>query len=423
MPPFFRAALFLAGFALAATPATAGDIAISQAVLNSADGGKVTFKNLSLKDCNLTEAEATSLFTGALSREDAGALLGRMTASEVRIPETVIEAANGDHFTVKDIVAETIAQGGAQSLAIASADGVLPDDAGDSTLHLDALRVEHVSMPGLAAALATTDPGVAAFRFSHLVWQGGGISAVDKATPAGAPGGNRIVLHVGLSTIDQNFTPDGAPLDGSASFTGISLKLPPQSRGGATLAAFGYPELDADFKMAGAYDPARKIYALQTYTIDIQKIGRVGLSGQLSGLDVSAFRSERAVREKAVLASSLDWAQIDVSNAGLFDKIVAAVSLSQGKTPGAVKGEWRAIVAQAPLLFSGAQAVAVVAQELEHFIIDPKTLTLRIKGKDGPLKVSEFAHIADPTAFLNKLDVSGSSAAPGAAETAPGSRL
>ena len=119
----------------------------------------------------------------------------------------------------------------------------------------------------------------------------------------------------------------------------------------------------------------------------------------------------------------LDWVQIDVSNSGLFDKVVAYVSLSQGKTPEAVKTEWRAIVSQAPLLFSGAPAIVAVAHAVDKFITDPKILTLRIQGQGFSLKLDEFAHIDDPSAFLNRLDVTGSPGPSGPSKTVPGTKL
>ena len=420
MPKFLRAALLLAGLAFAARPALAADVVLDQATLAGAGGAKIVFKNIALKGTNLTTAEATSLFTGALSREDAGAMLARLSASEIRIPEADIEVGNGDRFTVKDIVAEKVAQGATQKLSFAGVDGVLPDDSGDSTLHLGPLQVERLSTPGVAAALAAGDPGVAAFRFSRLTWEGGDLSVVDKKTPSGAPGGNRILLHAGQATIDQTFGANGAPLDGTAAFTGLSLKMPPKSQGGATLAAFGYPELNGAFQIAGAYDPAAKIYRLKNYALDIQKIGRVALSAQISDVAPTAFVGEKAARQKALLDSTLDYAQIEVTNAGLFEKVVAFLSLSQGKTPDAVKAEWRAIVAQAPLLFSGASAITAVAKEVERFIADPKTLTLRIKGRDAPLKLGDFQNVADPAALLDKLQVTGS---PARAGTESGTKL
>lgn len=427
-----RSALLLIAVACAPASALADTVSIAEAKLAGAQAGSfITFRNIAIEDGNLSQAEAASLFNGTLSREDLGALLGRMQAKKVTIPEAVVTAGNGDRFIIHDIVADNIAQGGAQDLSFASVDGVLPDDSGDSTLHAAMLRIEKISMPGLAAALRAGDPGLAAFRFGHLSWDGGDLSVVDKGTPAGAPGGNRIALHFGPATVDQSFDADGAPLEGSAAFTGISLKLPPQSKGGASLSAFGFPELDGEFHYAGAYDPATKIYQLKSYGIDVKNVGRLAFSGQFSGVARTSFTGERETREKSLRDAYLDWLQIDVTNSGLFEKVVAFAALSQGKTPDAVKTEWRAIVSQAPLLFSAAPAIIVTAQAIDRFIGDPRTLTLRVKGKDSPLKLDDFTHIEDPSAFLNRLDVtsgpigagsgSGSPAAP--ARSGPGTKL
>jgi hypothetical protein len=257
----------------------------------------------------------------------------------------------------------------------------------------------------LAAAMRGGDFGLAAFRFAHLNWDGGEISVVDKGTAAGAPGGNRIQLRLGAAQVDQNFDAGGAPLDVTASFSGIAVKMPPQSKGGTTLTAFGYGEITADARFVGGYDPAAKSYRLGDYSVDLHNIGKIALSAQFSGLDRSAFIGDRPTREKAMNAATVDWVQIDVTNSGLFDKIVAYVSLTQGRTPDTVKSEWRALVSQAPLLFSGAPVISVAAKAVDRFIVDPKTLTLRFKGKDAPLKIEDMTHITDPMAFLNRLDV------------------
>jgi hypothetical protein len=432
MPQSFRVAFLILGLGLAlglaAAPAAAADIAIPEATIKWGDGDKVTFKSITLKDCNLSQDEATKLFSGAMTREDAGAMLARMTASEARIAEAAMETGEGDRLTIKDVAAQAIAQGGAENLTMASTDGVVPDDAGDSTLHFGALKIDHVALSEFASALRAGDPALAALRFSRLAWDGGDLSVTDKGTPAGAPGGNRIMVHLGTARIDQNFDASGAPRDAAASLTGLSLKMPPQSRLGAVLNAYGYPQIDADFIFSGAYDPATKIYQVKDDSIDLKKIGRVTLSAQFSDLSATAFLGDREARKRAMLDATLDWARVEVANAGLFDKVVAFASLSQGKTPESVKADWRAIIAQAPLLFSGAPAIAVIAKELDRFVADPKALTLSVKGKGSPLKMSEFAHVPDPTDFLNRLEVTGSPAAekptkPTPGPPAPGKRI
>ncbi|MGO9391734.1 hypothetical protein [Rhodoblastus sp.] len=405
MPLHFRAAIALSCLLLAAAPARAADITLDQAVLAAGEKGKVTFKNVLLTDCNLSQSEAASLFSGALTREEAGALLERLTAKQMKIPETEILTAGGDHYILHDLVADNIAKGGADSLTLASVDGVMPDDSGDATLHSGALRFQNLSLPGFAAALRGADLGLPTYRFAHLNWDGGEVSVVDKGTPAGAPGGNRILMHAGLSQVDQTFDADGAQLSIDARFNDLSVKMPPQSKGGTTLTAFGYPEVSADAHVSGAYDAAAKTYKLADYSFDLRQIGKIAFSSQFSGLDKTAFLGDKEAREQAVQAANIDWAQIDVTNSGLFDKIVAFVALSQGQSPDQVKAQWRGVVSQAPLLFSGAPAIGVTARAVDRFIVDPKTLTLRVKGKDGPLKLADLLHITDPMAFVARLDV------------------
>jgi hypothetical protein len=405
---FYRASILVLGCLSApgfVAPVWAADVTLDQTVLKTGENGRITFKSIVLSDCDLTQAEAASLFSGALSREESGALLDRMTARELKSPEAEILSENGDRFVLHDIVATNIAKGGADSLSLGSVDGVLPDDSGDSTVRSGALRVGHISLPGLAAALRAGDIGLAAFRFDHLDWAGGDMTVVDKGTAAGAPGGNRVAIHSGAARIDQALDADGAPQDVSASFADLSVKMPPQSKGGLTLTAFGYPEVAADAHFAGAYDAAAKTYKLADYSLDFRKIGKIALSGQVSGLEKTALTGEKAARGEAMQSATVDWTQIDVTDAGLFDKVVAYVALTRGESPATVKSEWRAIVAQAPLLFSGAPAIAVTARALDHFIVTPRILTLRVKGKDAPLKIGELNHIDNLMVLVNRLDV------------------
>ncbi len=408
MPPHFRAALALSGLLFAAAPTHAADVVLDQAVLAAGDKGKVTFRNVLLSDCNLSQSEAASLFSGALTREEAGALLERLTAKQMKIPEAEILTEGGDHYVLHDIVADNIVKSGADSLTLASVDGVMPDDSGDATFHSGPLRFQNLSLPGFAAALRGADLGLPAYRFAHLNWEGGQVSVVDKGTPAGAPGGNRILIHAGASQIDQTFDTGGAQLSVDARFNDLSVKMPPQSKGGTTLTAFGYPEVAADAHFSGAYDAAAKTYKLADYSFDLRQIGKIAFSSQISGLDKAAFLGDKDARQQAMQAATVDWAQIDVTNSGLFDKIVAFVALSQGRGPDQVKAEWRSVVSQAPLLFSGAPAIGVTARAVDRFIVDPKTLTLRVKAKNGPLKVMDLLHIADPLAFVARLDVTSS---------------
>jgi hypothetical protein len=49
--------------------------------------------------------------------------------------------------------------------------------------------------------------------------------------------------------------------------------------------------------------------------------------------------------------------------------------------------------------------VGVTARALDRFIADPKNLSLRFKGRDGPLTIGDLTGIDDPIAFVGRLDV------------------
>lgn len=404
-----RAACFTLAFLVTASvspaPARAADMALDPAEIGTGEKGRILLKGVTLSDASLTREQAQSLFSGALPAEEAAKLIDGLSAREIRIPEVEVIAENGDRFTFHDIVASKVVHGGAESLAVASVDGVLPDDSGDATLHGNALRVENLAPPGLAAALAAGDFSLAAFRFTRLDWQGGTLSLVEKGTAAGAPGGNRILLSAAAARVDQTLDAEGLPREVAATLTGVLAKMPPQSKGGATMAAFGFPELAADARFSGSYDAAAKTYRVADYSLDFQRVGSLAFSGQFSGMDRAAFDGDRAARQQAVQAATVDWAQISVTDAGLFNKIVAFTALGRGQSPASVKSEWRAIVSQAPLLFAGSPAIGVAAKAVDRFIADPKNLTLRVKGRDAPLKIGDFGQISDALAFVNRLDI------------------
>jgi len=408
----FAAALVFSGLTLAAAPGRAADVRLDSATLATGEKGKISFKTIVLTDCNLTQAEVASLFSGALNREETAALLERLSASHIAIDQANVLNERGDSFVLHGLSADRVARGSADSIALASSDAVLPGDSGDSTLHGGPGHIDKVAIPGLAAAVHTGDLAAAASRFAHLNWDGFEMSVPDKETPAGANGGNRILIHGGPIVMDQTFDADGVPQDTTANVAGLSLKMPPESKGAAMLAAFGYSSIDADLRYAGRYEAASRQYRLLDYSLDAHALGKIGLSGQFSGVDKAAFTGDKAARGAAMQAAAVDWAQVNLVNSGLFEKVVALNSLTHGKPPEAIKAEWRAIVAQAPMLFSGAPGIGVVAQAVDHFIADPKNLTLHVQGKDGALKISDFASIEEPMAFLNRLAITAQADAP-----------
>lgn len=408
---FSRAAVLTLALALAAPCARAEDVTIDAATLQGADGGQIAFKTILLRNANISRDDAQKLFSGALDNEARDKMLAGLTADEIAIEQADLHGRAGENFTLKNISAKKIAGGGAQNFDIDATEGVLPNDSGDSLLHLGAAHFEKLFLPRLAEALKANDHNPAGLRFDRMKWEGGEASIVEKQTPAGAPGGNRMILRAGAGSIDQTFGPDGLPLTSEARFDGVSLKLPPSSRAAQALAAFGYGEISGRFAMASAYDPAAQTLALKSYRIDIDKVGRISASGQVSKAAPAAVGVDPEARRQAMMAATLDFAQIDIVNDGAFEKAVAFTALSQRQPAEAVKAQWKAIVAQAPLLFSGASSVTVAAKEVEKFISDPnKGLSLRLTARDTPLTLADIAATDNLPALLSRVNISAPAA-------------
>jgi hypothetical protein len=78
----------------------------------------------------------------------------------------------------------------------------------------------------------------------------------------------------------------------------------------------------------------------------------------------------------------------------------------QNKTPEALKAEWTAIVAQvAPALVPGEPATIKIGEAITKFIAYPKSLTIAMKGKAGPLKLADFKDANDPAVLFSKIDI------------------
>ncbi len=419
MPQFRFRALALGSAVLVANAlggwpsiAVAGDVAIDNAVWRTGPDAKVTFKHVDLIDTNLTQDEATKLFNGALDKDAAAALAEKFKAARIVIPEAVVAKSDGATFTLHDIAADNIADGSVGHAALGSAEALLPGDSGDSNLHIGAAHWDKVAFDGLADAIRSGEFFERAVRFEHFDGEGIELSVPDKDLPAGAPGGNRILVKLGATHVDQTLD-STTPLSTVAQFKGLSIEMPKASNSAAMLTALGLAKIEGDLQFSGHFEPAASVYTLEKYSINLQNIGAVGLTGRFGNIDKNAFNGDRETRRARMLDATVDQVELRIINSGLFEKTVAFYSLSQGKTPDQIKAEWRAIVDQAPTLFAGVPAARTLAKALDKFIGEPKNLSIVVKGKDGPIKTSEFMHVDEPTAFLNRLDIAASANQPG----------
>ena len=77
-----------------------------------------------------------------------------------------------------------------------------------------------------------------------------------------------------------------------------------------------------------------------------------------------------------------------------------------GKTPAALRSEWAMMAGGLlPLLTGGDPAGFRIAEAVSAFIREPRSFSVSMKGKAGPLRFMDFAAMSDPATFFSKVDL------------------
>ena len=410
---------------LASAPAWAQANVVLENLTADSEKSTVAIKRIELVGTNLTQDEAKKLFSSA-TRQEAADLLAKFEAKQILIPETIVrQKDNQGGVTLRDFQANDVNKGKAARLSLAGVDGDGVTDKGEKIgIKAGAVTVDNLDMAAAIAALKGADPMQGLTRASRISSNGFELTAPDKDTPATAPGGNIIKFSLGSLSVEQSYDGD-APTRSSVALNGIGVELPKASTGGAQLAAQGLDRLLANLHFGGAYDPARRSYTLDDFSLDADKIGSLRLRAELGGVDRQAFSGSSQQRIAAFMGADASMLELRFVNAGVFEKVVAHFAKEQNKAPAALLAEWKAMAGVLPqMLLPGQDAGVKAGQAVGAFIDNPRSLTVSVKSKGTPLKMLELAGIKDPAAFLAKVNVEffteGAAGAPKAASAPAG---
>lgn len=409
----------LAGVAMAQT-----NIALDN-LTTTTEKSKLTIKHADFIGANITPEEARKLLTDA-TREEAAAILGKLEAKQIVIPEATVAPNDGaGAIVLRNLQVDGVSKGVAAHLSLASFDGDGTDKTGGRvTLKGGAVAFDNLDAAAMIAAMKGGGSLEGLLKASRMSISSVEIAAPDKDTPADAPGGNLIKLGMASLSADQTYDGD-TPARTTMTVNGLTIQLPKASKAGATLAAEGYDRIETNWRFGGLYDPAQRVYNLDEFSIDSPGVAALQLRGRITDLDKAFMTGGVDARINAGVASSLSAVELRVVNSGAFEKLLAHVAKDQGKTPSQVAAEWKAAAAMFGPAFAGGDPVGAAAGEaLAKFIDNPKSLTVSAKGKGGPRKLVDLLSGPNPLDILKKVDVAfftdgAPVAAPGAKPSAP----
>ena len=391
--PRLGAVLCLAAGAFA-SPALAADVLLENVTQVDGDA-TLTFRSIEVKDTNLTREDLGALFAGKLDTVAGAALVEKMKAAKVSIPELQL-AVKGGTITLHDIVATDIDSGKAGRVALASADGALVTDDGQPlAFHANALAIEGLSVSGLVAAAKTDDATALMLHTRQVTFAGLEGTAADTDTPKDAVGGN--LWHLRLGSADATTTWDGdVPLVGKAAMKNFVIEPPRASTAGRTLASYGWDRLDFGLTISGAYDPAARAYTIDDYTLSEAKSGSLTLTTRIGSIDKAVFTGAKETRLVALLNGDVSNVVLRFDNAGLFEKAVDFFGSSQKMSPAAVRKQWSAMATQfIPFMLAGDPAGLKIASAVNAFIAQPTRLEIKATAKGEPIKFMDLAAMKD----------------------------
>ena len=397
----------LVALGLASPAAAQNNVTLDNLRITMPEGkNTLTIPKVEVTNTNLSRDEVARLFSSDITGPQANELATRMKAARVSIPEAALAGKDG-RIAFGPFLATGIDQGKFEKASLGGFAGTFANEkGGEGSVKANAVELEGGNLASVLAAARDGDMAKATVQLGRINWSGFEARFPDKDTPATAPGGNFYVIKLGalngLTSYEGN-----VPVRSAGSVQGLVIEPPKASGLGKSLAALGLQRLDLGFSVGATYDPKARNLALSDYTVSGVEAGSLGLTGRFGNVDSSVFTTAGVERLKALLGGDVSQLQARFVNQGLFEKVLAYVAKQQKKTAQALRAEWAAMSTQfLPLILGGDPSSLALAQSLQTFINNPKSLTISLKSRGAAVPLAQLQSIRDPQTFLALVEVS-----------------
>ena len=406
--PTRLAASFLLGLGLAVLPAglalaQSNDVRIDSLKLGKGDD-VVELKGIDFAGSNLSREEIDALLAIDTPADRRTSLGARLKASSASIAEIVIGVPARGPITFTGFRAENVDQGKIRRLTVAGGQGGPTIQGEQGSFRAGALTIDEIDVSSVLNGLIKGSLLAAKPTVARLSWNGFEASFPDKDVPASAPGGKMVKIRLGALDGQTTFE-GGTPRKSTTAIRNLVVELPKASETGKTLADAGYERIDVSMTTGIAFNPAKKSLMIDDFTISGVGMGSVGLRAEFGNIDPALLNGDPMAALATLMTVEFASTELTIVNDGLIDKALAVAAKEQGKKPDQLKKEAGAMVTQfAPMMLGGDPSSLQVAAALGAFIRDPKSLSVKVSGKDGPLKFTEL-DFDQPMSILQELDI------------------
>ncbi len=393
----------------AASVALAADFTIDNVNIKPTDkGATVIIKTIDVRGANVSKEEFARIYDPNTPKDQRAALAKKLQFESVTVPEIVLQRTDEKPGTItfRGYQMTKYNQGMFARFAMAGMEGKFrPDEGGgDATLKSGPLTIEDADLSKAIDAAMKGDLADAAPRIGKFDFRDFEVRFPEKS--AGAP-----LLHtfrLGAFNVTATYSGD-VPLKSLVDIRNAVFVPAPNSGAAMGMQQFGYNQVDVGLKGEGTYNPSTKAYNLSDFTINGINAGALTLTGLFGGIGPEAFTGTQMARLGALLQGDVSAIALRYADNGLFDKSLVFYAKMSGKDPMAVRQEWAGMIAGIlPMMTGGDPGALKIASAVSDFIKAPRSLTISIKGKGGPVRFGELQQIKDPTEILKRIDIEAS---------------
>lgn len=243
-------------------------------------------------------------------------------------------------------------------------------------------------------------------------FEGLSFSGLSVDIPDPDADGERIVADVDDFDLTLGNYVNGIPSLIDTSASGIRATLPADTDDEQLqqLIALGVTDVDAGFRVAAAWDEATDTIGIEEVSFSGVDLATVVLSGTIANATSALFSLDENEALMAGMGVAVKALNLDVTDAGLSDIILAVAAADQGADPATLRPVFAGLAEGTIIgMMAGAADAAKLGTAVNQFVSGAaKSLNIGIEAKDEPgLSMVDFMQAeTDPTTLIGKVNIS-----------------
>lgn len=287
----------------------------------------------------------------------------------------------------------------------------------DGTMVLENLTIKPMDLSTTIATLQNAPDAVdetwleANARALIPAMEGISVTGFDMDIPDPETEGGRIQATIGAFDLSLASYFNGIPTDFDISADNIQAEIPADSGDEAfeQLRALGLTDIDASFRLAAAWDEATDTIAIEEVSMIGVDLASVVLAGTITNATEDLFALDMNQAAMAGMNLAVKALDLNVTDAGLAELILAMVAEDQGADPASLRPVFAGLAQGTVIsMMAGAADAAKLGEAVNAFVSGTaKTLNIGIVSKTDPgLGMMDFMEAeSDPTSLIGKVNI------------------